>query len=105
MTKLVIALLIAAGLTLGTAPAAVADTPGCVTKGEYKKVRKGMTVAKVHRIFDTKGKVTASGSSAGSRWQFREYDPCVGDGWVDVDYDKEHGDRGLTVTSKSMVLF
>jgi hypothetical protein len=49
----------AAGLALAvggvavTAGPAAADTPGCVTKKEYRHIHKGMTKKRVHRIFDT----------------------------------------------------
>jgi len=43
-------------LVAATSPAAAAqDTPGCVTKKEYRKIHKGMTKKRVHRIFDTRG--------------------------------------------------
>jgi hypothetical protein len=40
------------GVTVTAGPGA-ADTPGCVTKKEYRKIHKGMTKKRVHRIFDT----------------------------------------------------
>ena len=39
------------------APAASADTPGCVTRAEYRQVYDHMTIKKVHAIFDTVGTV------------------------------------------------
>ena len=38
-----------------TAGLTAADTPGCVTKKEYRHIHKGMTKKRVHRIFDTRG--------------------------------------------------
>jgi hypothetical protein len=43
-----------ATLMFDVGPAA-ADTPGCVTRAEYGRVRDGMTRGKVHDIFDTNG--------------------------------------------------
>ena len=37
------------------APSASADTPGCVTRGEYRSVHYGMGKPRVHAIFDTSG--------------------------------------------------
>lgn len=37
-----------------TAVPAQADTPGCVTRAEYRHVHKGMTKERVHRIFDAR---------------------------------------------------
>ena len=34
------------------APAQAADTPKCVSKPEFRKVSRGMSLGKVHRIFD-----------------------------------------------------
>jgi len=37
------------------APPASADTPGCVTRGEYRHVHRDYTKPRVHRVFDTNG--------------------------------------------------
>src|SRR5262245_29430318 len=42
------------GVVVGASPA-TADTPGCHTKKEYRKVHKGMTKTRVHRIFSICG--------------------------------------------------
>ena len=46
--------MLVATLMLGVG-AASADTPGCVTRAEYRQVHDGMTRGRVHDIFDTKG--------------------------------------------------
>lgn len=33
------------------------DSPGCVTTAEYDSVRRGWTMARVHRTFDTPGRL------------------------------------------------
>lgn len=38
------------------APVSAAAAKGCVTRAEYRKVKKGMSKSKVHRIFGTSGK-------------------------------------------------
>lgn len=59
MKRLALALAVASAFValpvLATAPAA-ADTPGCVGRQEYRKIRDGMARGKVHNIFDTNGK-------------------------------------------------
>jgi hypothetical protein len=47
------------GAVIGiAAPAASADTPGCVTRSEFSRVRNGMTQQQVARIYDTGGHVS-----------------------------------------------
>jgi len=55
-------LVLAIGGVAVTAGPAAADTPGCVTKKEYRKVHKGMTRERVHRIFDTRGWFAGGGA-------------------------------------------
>ena len=43
-------------VTLAFAPIAAADTPGCVTRSEYRAINKDDSIARVHRIFDTDGR-------------------------------------------------
>ena len=77
-------ILITAGVLLtsvATTTPAQADTPGCVTKGEYRNVHKGMTKKRVHRIFDTRGVRTAFTTS-----EIRHYKPCNAYGTVQVSY-------------------
>ncbi|MDX6316737.1 MAG: hypothetical protein QOD35_137 [Nocardioidaceae bacterium] len=40
---------------VAVAPSASADTPGCVTRAEYRQVQTGMHIKRVHTIFDTRG--------------------------------------------------
>lgn len=68
-------------LTMGPGAPAQADTPGCVTKGEFKRAKKGTPKAKVHRIFDTEGFDTGLGDL-----ETRHYDPCNAGGVVQVTY-------------------
>lgn len=42
-------------MTLIPAGTASADTPHCVTRSEFDRAVKGMSKARVHRIFDTRG--------------------------------------------------
>lgn len=54
--KVIIGLAIATILVGGAAGPASADTPGCVTRAEFRKASKGMKMTRVHDIFDTRGR-------------------------------------------------
>ena len=94
--------LLIAPLTIAS-PAA-ADTPGCVTKAEFKTVKKGWGMARVHRVFDTKGKqvLFISGTEYFPAMQSREYKACKKPkwSWVSVDFQKKPG-RPWRLTGKS----
>jgi Ni/Co efflux regulator RcnB len=61
------------------------ETPGCVSRTEFRAVKDGMTQTRVHRIFGTTGHVEYSGSGGVGR----EYETCTGDEWsyVSVDFN------------------
>ena len=65
-------LALAVGGAVVTTSPATADTPGCVTKTEYRKIHKGMTKKRVHRIFDTRG----WGADGGAGGYSRAYPSC-----------------------------
>lgn len=86
--------LAAAALSLGLSPLvavapAQADTPGCVTRTEFSKVVRGMTMPRVHRIFDTRGVENFRGFGSTTR----EYTPCTDREWgfVNVSYERRGG--------------
>jgi len=93
MSKILSAVLLSAAITTSTlvvsATPASADTPRCVTHREYLQVRKGMTKARVHQIFDIRGEF--AGGFAGGYTRF--YGSCAarriggGDGGAGVSYD------------------
>ena len=82
---------------MASAAPASADTEGCVTKTEFRKVSKGWALKRVHRVFDTAGKQ----SFFYSGYQTRDYRPCRNPdfSFVMVDYEKRNG--VWRVTSKS----
>jgi hypothetical protein len=82
------ALLAAPAVFVAAAPAAQAanKTPGCVTKAEYKKAKKGMTKAKVKKIFGTGGKQLSTASAGGFRAEVRNYKTCVEFGSVAITF-------------------
>lgn len=65
-------------------PTAAADTPGCVSKHEYARVAKGMTMTQVHRIFDTEGNEIGLGEPPN---RIRYYRPCRVAGQVEVVFN------------------
>ncbi|WP_231263280.1 hypothetical protein [Nocardioides alpinus] len=71
-------------LSLGGLPPSSADTPGCVSRHEYDRVAKGMSMTKVHAIFDTEGAETNLGGGSG---ELRYYDTCTGRGAIQVGYN------------------
>jgi hypothetical protein len=76
MKKLVAACALAVASVGVVAPAAHADTAGCVTKSEYRKVNKGMSKTRVHRIFDTDGRREAIARSGRFTSEIRTYRTC-----------------------------
>lgn len=81
---------LAMGVAVVSVPAvAQADTPGCVTKREFRKVHNGMSKTRIHRILDTRGKQSSIFTSGGDRYESREYRSCRAPSWsmVSVDYE------------------
>ncbi|WP_139983444.1 hypothetical protein [Nocardioides litoris] len=79
---------------------------GCVTKAEYRKIKKGMTVAKVKRITGTKGKQVSSSPLPGGQVVVgRAYKACTSKrGGVGIAFVGQAGKPGtLKVGSKSAV--
>jgi hypothetical protein len=67
------------GVTALAAPqsAAAYGTPGCVSRAEYRQARRGMSQAKVARIFGTTGRVSGSGDFGGYKFVNRKYRTCT----------------------------
>ena len=88
-----------AGPWPGTAGPADADTPGCVSGAEYRKIHKGMARGKVHRIFDTNGTSLFENPGAVHN-SAREYRMCAGfaaatgETKVQVQYNNYAADGG-----------
>jgi|RhiMetdeSRZDD1v2_1073273.scaffolds.fasta_scaffold15004_14 hypothetical protein len=79
------------GIVVATSPAS-ADTPGCVTKKEYRKIHKGMTKKRVHRIFDTRGWFADGGAGGYSR----AYLSCDHRHEADIEYSTLQGKPART---------
>lgn len=63
--------LVFGGLVL-VSPAANADTPSCVSRAENRRVDRGMTKRRVHRIVDTHGRFMHAHAGG----YMRVYTPC-----------------------------
>jgi hypothetical protein len=86
MKKHLSALAVSMALVALSAPAAQADTPGCVSKRELDHVHTGMAMSRVHRIFDTDGRLVAGLG----RMSIRKYRPCPRHSLVRVTYRGGH---------------
>ncbi len=94
MRKTVCALvLVVASVGIGV-PMAHADSRGCVTRGEYQRVHDGMRKARVHRIFDTRGRRETASVARGDIFEIRSYRTCRRGAGVSVHY------RNRRVTAK-----
>lgn len=73
--------------TLGVAvPAAQADTPRCVTRAEFRSVHVGMPKARVHRIFDIRGRRVTFARTGRFTSEVRRYRPCSRRTAISVSY-------------------
>jgi hypothetical protein len=71
--------LVAPGTAHAAAPAERAASKGCVTKAEYRKIKKGMTVAKVKKVTGTNGKQVSKSPLGDGRFVVgRAYKACTG---------------------------
>ena len=101
LNKLIAVLVTSAIASFGVvalAPAASADTPGCVTRTEFRKVHHGMKKQRVHAIFDTFG-AFFDGHAGGYT---RIYNVCQPGYYVVVTYRGEHDGRPARVINKDL---
>lgn len=84
MRKILVMMIAVAVVGLVTPPAAALPH---VSKREWRHVEPGMSKAKVHRIFDTRGRLV---SEIGN-WQSRTYRPWRSDIYLMVDFVRENG--------------
>ena len=70
--RLLFAVLFVMGSMFAAPLPATADTAGCVVRAEYRQVHNGLSRARVHRIFDTSGRV----NSIASGHEARTYRAC-----------------------------
>jgi hypothetical protein len=89
-------------VALALAPLAAADTPGCVTRSEYRAVHEDDSITRVHRIFDTDGRKIGGATGGGSSSQVRRYRTCRPHSSVVIQYDRSRGTI-WRLTAKSAV--
>ena len=83
----------------GPAAPVSADTPGCVSAAEYRRVHDHMTRGKVHRIFDTSGRNLFENPGVVHN-SAREYRMCAafraatGDSKVQIQYNNYAANGG-----------
>ncbi|CAA9356521.1 MAG: hypothetical protein AVDCRST_MAG34-2136 [uncultured Nocardioidaceae bacterium] len=92
LKRLVTATALALAIPMTVAiPTAFADTPKCVSKAEFRAVKMGWGMPRVHNRFDIKGQQTYVGYG----YQNREYRACTKSygyhGTVWVDYERSNG--------------
>jgi hypothetical protein len=91
MRKAFAAAALAVALTVGAVPQAdAAGSPGCVSRTEFRSVKRGYTKQRVHRVFETTGRQESWYSFGGDRYESRRYKACTKSygyhGTVYVDY-------------------
>lgn len=92
MTRLLASLAAIASVALIAASSGSATAQGgCVTKPEYKRVHKGMTIAQVTRTFGTAGHRDAIATSDGYGSQIRSYTTCSQFSAVAISFSKVPG--------------
>ena len=86
MNKYLRALVVAVVSVTFLVPAVPANAAGCVSKGEYRHVHRGMTMSRVHRVFGTSGRQTFRHGAV----SIRKYRPCPSHSRVQVSYRRGH---------------
>ena len=83
------------------APPASADTPGCATREEFRRVERGMSSVRVAKILDTNGSRGAVVDGPGYHETYRLYTKCGSlPALASVDYRRNDGSTVWRVTSK-----
>lgn len=86
MNKYLRAVVVAVVSVTFLVPAVPAGAAGCVSKGEFRQVHRGMTMSRVHRTFGTSGRQTFRHGSI----TIRRYRPCPRHSLVRVYYRRGH---------------
>jgi len=91
---------ISAPVATATAAHANPGSKGCVTRAEFKAVKKGWTKTRVDAKFGTHGHKEAGATSGGFSSSVWSYKPCTKFSAVAVSYDKQgHGAWKLSAKS------
>jgi hypothetical protein len=109
------AVVLGCGLAIsGSAPAQAegGDQRGCVTYGEYTRVRKAQSMRSVMRLVDARGHRISSSSFSGMKSQMRKWRPCPGSGrfgsvivqFDDYTYGSDRRGGPMEATMKDMTV-
>lgn len=92
------------GMLVGPATLSADASHNCVTRGEYRRVERGMTKDRVHRIFDFRGRRDSLFRTGRRVDEFRSYRLCFGGRGSEafINYDNYTHGRPLRVFSKSL---
>ena len=91
-------LALAVGEVMVTVGPASADTPGCVTKHEFKRVHQGMIKKRVDRIFDIHGELVDHIDVANGF--FQTYRTCQPRHFVGITYKRDGSVRPVHLHRK-----
>jgi len=85
--------LVATGLlaALAVAPSALADTPDCVTRAEYRSVHPDDSMHRVHHVFDIRGRRLWIDGEGDLRSQKRRYRTCRAHSSISLWFNEEPG--------------
>jgi len=86
MKRLISALVVGVASVTLLVPAAPANAGGCVSRGEFRHVHRGMPMARVHHVFGTKGHL----KKRVGRRVIRVYNPCPSHSAISVVYRRHH---------------
>jgi hypothetical protein len=85
--------LVATGLlaALAFAPSALAGTPDCVTRAEYRSVHPDDSMHRVHHVFDIRGRRLWIDGEGDLRSQKRRYRTCRAHSSISLWFNEEPG--------------
>lgn len=75
-----------AGLVGAVAPLPALATPGCVDQSEFKKIKNGMSKAKLAKLVGTNGELVSAAGSGRYKFEIRSYEACTEFGVVSIGF-------------------
>ncbi len=76
---------------------ATSSRAGCVDRGEYRAAKKGMSPAKIKRMFGTNGTRDAISQGGGHKVEIRSYRACTRFGAVSLSFTNDKMDDKVAV--------
>lgn len=93
---------LAAAVLVPAGAASANTTPTCITRPEYRQVKKGMTLLRIKHITGIAGHRMAIATSGGYSTQIRNFKTCSPYSAVSMSFDK-HGSGSWRMDGKSAV--